>query len=348
MSIEVVKKDYFKIDMLSSSDLRLFATDRKKFYKKNILKEKEEDADDYNRATLIGNLCHSMLLEPELFDEKYLVSECAETPTGLMLKFTEALYDATVNNLDHQGSILVDMPALAQMAWEASGFKISLDAVMKKFAGSTAEQYYNDLRRSRPNNLLLVCIDDLSIANSITASILGDEFVGPIFTIPADNNTIFSEIQVENVKFLGTSMKAMLDRVIVDHGDKTIQLYDLKVVWDNQNFYSEYYVKKLAYIQALVYHTALAQKTVDLGFDYSNYYVKLPIFVVADSSNFYAPVQYKLHLNNMEDAMNGFEYRGRMYKGAKEIVQEIIWAVETNNWRISKEAWDSNGILTLK
>ena len=50
----------------------------------------------------------------------------------------------------------------------------------------------------------------------------------------------------------------------------------------------------------------------------------------------------------MEDAMNGFEYRGRMYKGAKEIVQEITWAVETNNWRISKEAWDSNGILTLK
>ena len=348
MSIEVIKKDYFKIDMLSASDLRLFASDRKRFYKKRVLKEKEDDADDYNRATLIGNLCHTMLLEPLTFDEKYLISQCVETPTGLMLKFTEALYNATINNLDHEGSILVDMPALAQVAWEESGFKISLDAVMKKFAGSPAEQYYNDLRRSRPNNLLLVCIDDIGIANSIVETIGEDEFVGPLFTALADEYNIFNEVQVENVKFLGTDMKAMLDRVVVNHEDKSIQLYDLKVVWDNQNFYSEYYVKKLAYLQALVYYTALNQKTVDLGFDYSGYYIKLPIFVVADSSNFYKPLQYKLQLKDMEDAMSGFEYRGRMYKGAREIVQEMTWALETNNWRISREAWENNGVLNLK
>lgn len=342
MSVEGIKK-YRDIDSLSASDLRTFAIDRKKFYKKNILKEKEEE--EYNRATLIGSLVHCLLLEPQTFDSKYFMSICPEVPSGLMLAFVEALYKYTLENTDSNGVITADMETITKLAWQDSGFKITLEAVMKKFIGSNAETYYKELRESRSRSLEVVCSEDLQIATSIIETIRADEFVGPIFNI---EENVFNEIQVEDIMFLDIKLKAMLDKVVVNHSEKYVQLYDLKVVWDNQNFYREYYLKKLAYVQALIYYTALYLRKANLGFDYSGYEIKLPIFVVVDSGNFYAPLQYQLAINDLEGALEGFEVNGRKYRGSKDIINDIKWSMESGNWRISKIAWESNGLVNLK
>src|SRR5688572_2698440 len=99
------EKEYRKIGKLSASDLRLFSTDRRKFFRKVVLGEDISDEEEYSKALLIGSLVHTLLLSPHLFDEKYLMSICSSPPTELMLAFTEALYKHTILNTTEDGVV---------------------------------------------------------------------------------------------------------------------------------------------------------------------------------------------------------------------------------------------------
>src|SRR5687768_7385096 len=98
------ERDYRALDILSASDLRVYATDgRKEFYKRAILKKKKEDRD--SRAILIGSASHCLLLERENFEEKFYMSICSEEPTGNMKKFVDNLYKYTLLNTNEDGEV---------------------------------------------------------------------------------------------------------------------------------------------------------------------------------------------------------------------------------------------------
>ncbi len=72
--------NYRAIQTDSSSSLKEFSMDRKKYHKKYVLGENVEDKE--NQAATIGRLVETLLLEPEQFDERFYMSACASTPTG--------------------------------------------------------------------------------------------------------------------------------------------------------------------------------------------------------------------------------------------------------------------------
>ena len=149
-----------------------------------------------------------------------------------------------------------------------------------------------------------------------------------------------------------------MDRVIVDHEKKTIQVYDLKCTWNVENFYEEYYLYRRAYIQAYLYYRAaqcafLNDPTCEYSglrstSSCSDYEVLLPRFVVCDSADYYQPLVYTLSEENMYDAYNGFEHKGRKYPGVKDLIKDLKWAHETNMWNISRSNLENNGITQLK
>jgi hypothetical protein len=76
----------YRANMLdSSSSLKEFSLDRKKYYRRYILGESVEDKD--TQAATIGRVVETLLLEPEEFDGRFYMSSCASAPTGLMLAF---------------------------------------------------------------------------------------------------------------------------------------------------------------------------------------------------------------------------------------------------------------------
>jgi hypothetical protein len=79
--------------MDSSSSLKEFSTNRRKYYKKYILNENVEEED--NKASVTGRVVETLLLEPEEFDNRFYMSTCASAPTGLMLDFVTALCNQT-------------------------------------------------------------------------------------------------------------------------------------------------------------------------------------------------------------------------------------------------------------
>lgn len=332
-------KEYFELELISASDLRLFNIDRKKFHKEKILKEPR--IEEYNRAIIIGSLTHLMVFEPHEFDNRYMMSICQEPPTGLVLAFTEALYRHSCANMREDGAINAEFKDLVQLAYQESGFKITLEAALKKFK-ETGQEYYDQLLQAKQKNLSVVCIDDVNIASKITETLKSDRFVGHYF-----NNIDYCELKVDGFEVDGLEMKSMIDKIIPNHEEKTLQPIDLKVVYDNQQFFREYFLKKQAYIQAYIYDQAVKSRKIDLGFDYSEYKI-LPIkFICADSGCFFSPLIYSLSEKDLENAYLGFKENGREYLGVKDLIYDMIWAKKSNIWNISKRDWENKGIKDL-
>ena len=338
---------YRAVVMDSSSSLKDFSTDRKKYYKKYFLGEKVEDKD--TAAANMGRIVETLLMEPHLFDDKFYMSSCASTPTGLMLDFVEALYKHTRDATDESGVVKTPMNELLEAAYRDSGFKIKYEAVIGKFIGSDAEIYYNEIRKVRTQNLTVVNTMEISIAEKIVEQLRINSTTAPIVNlVNSSRYEIIDQMQVEGYTIDGHLFKSMLDKVVIDHKEKTIQPYDLKCTWSVENFYEEYYLYRRAYIQAYLYYHAMLHITLDPLSPYYEYKVEYLKFIVCDSTNYYQPLIYTLDVDDMYSANNGFVHKGRTYPGVRELIAALTWCRETNTWNISHKNYLSNGVVNIK
>lgn len=348
MEQTVIKTEagYRAVQLDSSSSLKDFSFDKKKYYKKYIQNVKVEEK--ANAAINMGHMVECLLLEPNRFDEKFFISSCSSAPSGLMLAFVEALLEETISATNEDGVVTATFEALSKEAYTKSGFKIAYDQVIKKFAESTAMVYFEELCTVRANNLTVITTDDVTNAQKIVDELLENPITKGIFlATTGPNQTVYDQLQVEGYELDGHIFKSMMDRVIVSHVNKTIQVYDLKCTWTVENFYSEYYLYRRAYIQALLYyHAAIHFKS--LHPEYADYFIEFPQFVVCDSINYYSPLVYTLDVSDIEDAYFGFERRGKTYPGVKSLIEDLKWAIENDTWNISRTASAANGVINIK
>jgi hypothetical protein len=336
---------YRSIKMDSSSSLKEFSQDRKKYYRKYILGEKIED--DETKAATMGRIVETKLMEPELFDDKFFPSVCETTPTEGMLKFVEALYKYTKEATDEEGEVTRSFEEISRDAYADSGYKIAYEAVMKKFMGSEAEVYYQEIREVRTKGLTVVSVKDVTNAERIVEELQNNPITAPIVNqTKTAKIDVYNQLQVEGYTVHGHLFKSMMDKVIVDHENKIIQIYDLKCTWSVEGFYKEYYLYRRAYIQAFLYWHAghyHFQDLVDQG-----YKVEYPRFIVCDSTNYFSPLVYTLDTEDMINAREGFELRGYKYPGVLEVIDDLKWAIANDVWNISRKNHLSVGIVNIK
>lgn len=336
---------YRKILLDSSSSLKDFSIDRKKYYRKYVLGETVEEKD--NQATTMGRIVETLLMEPELFDEKFYMSACASAPTGLMLNFVEALYKFTKEATNEYGEVTREFEEISKDAYVESGFKIKYDAVIAKFVGSDAEIFYNEIRNVRSKNLTVVTTEDVTNAERIVEELRTNPVTKDIVnTSNSPQCTVINQLQVEEYKVDGHKFKSMMDKVIVDHEKKTVQVYDLKCTWSVENFLEEYYLYRRAYIQAYLYKQAAEAWASEMG--YGDYKILNPKFIVCDSTNYFNPLIYVLQDNDIRDAYEGFTHKNREYPGVKDLIKALDWAVENDIWNISEKNYKNNGIVNIR
>ena len=335
---------YRSVMLDSSSSLKDFAQNRKKYYKKYILNEEVEDEE--TKAMITGMIVETLLLEPELFDNKFYMSACASMPSGLMLAFVEALYKYNIEATNEEGVVMRDFADISQDAYAESGFKIKYEAVIGKFAGSDAEIYFNEILKVRTNNLTVVTTLDVTNAEKIVEELKTNFVTKDIVNlVNSDRWEVHKQLQVEGYKIGNLQFKSMMDLVHLDHVNKLIQVYDLKTTWAIENFMEDYYLYRKGWIQAYVYHCAIQhyRNTNFLGYSIA------PIkFIVCDSTNYYNPLIYALTFDDLKEAKDGFEYKGRKYTGVMDLVSELEWSVTNNVWNFSKANYESNGVVSLK
>jgi hypothetical protein len=285
-------------------------------------------------------------MEPHLFDERFYLSTCMTTPTNLMLEFVEALYRHTVEATSEEGLVTRSFEDLCRDAHADSGFKIKLDAVLGKFIGSDAEVYYKEIREVRPKHLTVVAAQEIANAEKIVVELKTNPTTAEIVNLVDDvQYSVHNQLQVEGYDVLDHKFKSMMDKVVVDHKAKTVQVYDLKCTWSVENFYSEYYLYRRAYIQGYLYHQGAGFWASEMG--YGDYTILFPKFIVCDSTNYMNPLVYAMCQDSINNAFDGFEYKGREYPGVAQLIEDLKWALDNDVWNISRENYLSNGIVKL-
>jgi hypothetical protein len=336
---------YRAIQMDSSSSLKEFSVNRKKYHKKYILNERVEEED--SKASVTGRVVETLLLEPEQFDSRFYMSVCLSAPTGMMLDFVEALCKHTLAATDEDGNVSRTFEEMAKDAYVDSGYKIKFEAVISKFQGSDAEIYYNELRTVRSKGLTVVTAEDVTNAEKVVNELKTNFVTADVVNlIPSARYDVSNQLQVEGYSVDGHLFKSMMDKMIIDHNERTIQVYDLKCTWSVENFYEEYYLYRRAYIQAYLYYKAAHSLTLD-G-ELFGYNVLYPKFIVCDSTNYMNPLIFTLNDEAIDDAYNGFEHKGRTYPGVKQLIEDLKWAIENDTWNISRDNYLNNGLVNIK
>lgn len=342
---------YRAILLDSSSSLKEFSMDRKKYYNKYYLGKNVEDKD--SQAAIMGRLVETLLMEPDEFDKRFYMSACATSPTGNMVTFVENLYRETIDATDEFGNVTKTFEEISKAAFADCGYSGkgngSYENIIKKFIGSDAEIYYNEIRKVRANNLTVVTSQDVTHAENIVSELRNNFATKDIVNlVNSSRYSVYDQLQVEGYDVDGHLFKSMMDKVIVDHQEKTIQPYDLKCTWSVENFYEEYYLYRRAYIQAYLYYYAAKHLTLDENSELYEYTVKPLQFIVCDSTNYYNPLVYTLSDEDMKDAYEGFVHKGKTYPGVKYLIDELKWAMDMNIWNISKSNYLKKGIVNIK
>ena len=345
----MTEKEYRAIPTNSSSSLKEFSIDKRKYRKIYILKEREDEDDDSLAATM-GRLVETILMEPERFDDMFYMSACASVPGAVMLSFVNALVKVTIDNTDPDtGEVTMDFLDMATIAYTNSDCKQKLETVIKSFSGSDAEIYYEELVKVKINNLTVITPKDVNNAERVVEELVFNPITATIVNLKTGPRfEVANQLKIKDFDIDGMPMKGMLDKVIIDHTSKTIQLYDLKCTWSVEKFYKEYYLYRRAYIQGYTYYKALQSITLKPGNPYSGYEVLLPKFIVCDSINYYSPLIYEMSEQDIKDAYLGFERRGYYYPGVKEIIDELNWSIKNDKWNISKKNFDNAGLVKLE
>lgn len=346
MEINTKEREYRAILLESSSSLKDFATDRKKFHRKYILNETIEEKDKL--SSVMGRLVETLLLEPELFDEKFYLSAIAKTPTGKMLDFVNALVDLTISCTDENGEYKSSFEDRAIEARAIAEFDWSLKVILEKFSGKDPEIYFKEMLKIKQNNLTLVTANDIMNAEKIVEGLKTSEFTSPVVNLVSSKRwEVFNQYPISGYNVDGITFKSLLDKLIVDNEQKNIYIYDLKCTWNVENFYEDYYLYRKAYIQAYLYMRAVESLVMDEKNKWFGYTVKPISFIVCDSSNYYAPLIYQTSRGVLEDAYNGFEYKGETYVGVKKLIEDLNWAYDNNIWNISRANYMSHGLVKL-
>jgi hypothetical protein len=339
--------NYRAIHTDSSSSLKEFSIDRKKYYRRYVLLENVEEKD--NQAIKIGKLVETLLFERDEFDRRFYMSACANVPTGLMLEFVEALYSVTKEATDGFGIVNRTFEELSREAYVMSGFKIKYEQVIGKFVGSDAEIYYNEIRKVRSQSLIVVDSNDVNNAEKIVEELRNNPVTRGIVNLESDvRYTVLKQFQIEEYHVCEHPFKSMIDLVIVDHDSRTITPYDLKCTWSVENFYEEYYLYRRAYIQAYLYWKALVNIAEGSNSKWHDYKVEHTRFIVCDSTNYYNPLVYTLGSMDMDDAYYGFEHKGRKYPGVEEIIKDLQWALAEGVWNISRRNHENGGVINIR
>jgi hypothetical protein len=343
---EKTEKEYRNLSLDSSSSLKIFSQDRRKYCKifiEGLTEEVEEDT----KASVMGKLVETKLLEADKFDERFFMSSCECAPTSLMLVFVEELYRLTKEATDEGGNVNKSFEEISKEAYTFSGYKISYERVISNFAGKEPEIYFNEIKQVRSKGLTVVTMQDVSDAERIVEELKTNFVTKDIINLVSNNRwDVRNQFQIEGYEVDGHKFKSMIDLLITDHKEKTISVFDLKCTFSVEDFYEFYFLKRRSYIQGYLYYKAAL--TLMLKEEFFGYLVLPPQFIVCDSINYYNPLIYRMSYADLDDAYKGFEYKGRQYPGVQSLIEDLSWALQKNIWSISRENYLLNGIVNIK
>lgn len=355
----MTEKEYRALEIDSYSSLKVFNDDRKKYYKRYILKEnvKEETSPELTNGLLVDCLQFT----PHEYEDRFTLT-VSQVPTGQYAKFVTELWKITKANMDPNGTVTKSLEDMMEEAYGAVKFdkdgniidfkRDNFETVKRKFLGTELELHYSQLRESYGK--IVIELSDLEKAQAVVYELKTNQFTKDIMNLTTNKRytvynqfPIIGELDGTITKSVGYKLKCLVDKLIIDHEMKMIHIYDLKTAWDNERTFKYSYLKYRYYIQMAVYFYLVVEWKKKIK-EISDYGVHFPRFIVAESNNYKNPLIYTTGIDNFNQGMRGFILDGEYYPGVVKLVRDLMWHKEMGIWTISKDNYEANGVVKIQ
>lgn len=230
-----------------------------------------------------------MMTSPELLDSTFYISK-GERPKGLMAKFIDAL-PSNLTRSTHE--------AAYTDAYLKSGYSTKIQYIIKNLWEKpiNADYYY---AKHEAKGKKVLSLDEYETAllckkELVTNPCTKDYFVGKrkvYYQVPIYFHTSYTDVDGMALPEVPSwsKCKGMLDLLVIDHEEKTIQIADLKTIARSAFDFPSSFIKYGYYIQAWFYYFAvkelIAGRAVSPAFSstqlefLAEYTVKPPLFIV--------------------------------------------------------------------
>lgn len=313
-SIEIMEKDFYSKEFkFSYSSLNKLLWNPAVFYQLYVLGNKEERLDSH---LIHGKLIHGLLLEPEKFNEQFIVSP-DNLPTGnprIVIDRVYAHHVELTKNGDERTKLSEFTDAILDVLKDMN-YHQSLKTDQQridKVLTPEAENYWNFLRAKGSKTL----IDQQSydFCNNAVDLIKNDSAICKLIGCNLsefDNIEVFNEISLEcKMKEKPFGLKGIIDNLVVDHDKKIVYINDVKTTSKELKDFPESVEFYNYWLQAAIYISLVITNysgLIDQGYD-----VKFN-FVVIDKNYLVYPFEVKestLHvwLEKLEKSLTQAEW----------------------------------------
>ena len=328
------EQEYRAAEGTSQSSLGYLVKHPKFYYHKLFVKTTEPRKDYF----VIGGALDCLLTSPADFAATY-IEEPEDSPnSAMMLKLCEEyVKQRYVNHCDEEMSF--------QMAHNESGYKAGLDGIRKKFDESEIQHYIKFLK-NKGDRIILKRQEAITVRH-MAKLLTKSPHCGWLFDREniKEGITILYQLPVfftcQDVK-----CKGLLDIVVIDHNNKTIQPIDLKTTGKSVHAFRKSFITFNYYLQAAFYSRGLEiwkNNFEGLG-DISQYKMLNFKFLVQEKACYNKPMFFNTSDNDLKiGKLGGYLKAGEQYiKGYIELLDELKWHRKEDYWEMPKDAVASN------
>jgi len=239
---------------------------------------------------------------------------------------------------------------IRKTAYKASEFKIKYESVIKKFETTETQEYVKFTLENKDKTLLSreEMTQTINMVNMLQKCSVTEEYFKADHDLRETKNQLKFEMPWVTKSGKEYTIRGMLDKVIVNHKDKTVQAIDIKTTGKPVYSFPNSYIKYAYYRQAAIYQYFILNNFMDQI--HTDEYEVLPFkFIVAETACNNKPLVFEVSEEDLEIGLNGgiSKSSGKRMKGFAELIEEVEWHQETGEWEIKKEVVDNNGIITL-
>lgn len=315
------KSYYSKTGFISNSAIGHYLFSPSKF-RKYILGELEEEDNSYLE---FGKLVHLKLLEPWVYDTEIVPFEYTIPRSEQQKQF--------INDY----ILLKDVDATPELTAYRKAYPLKKDSDEK--ATEKAKEmlelfvtYRQYLKASETRTVIQQSVHDTikTVESNVKAHKLAAELLYDVSPDFSDGKReAFNEIDLYSSDSDGFKYKALLDRIVIDHENKVVQLVDLKTTSKLHKFRESFdnydYSRQLAFYDDMIRNNSERLK-IDDSYEIQHY------IVAVDSITLSVKV-FRINGNLIQDSKAKIA----------DIVDDIKWHFRNDKWEHSVKYYTGNG-----
>ena len=310
--------NYNKLEALNQSFLKKLVNGPKA-----IIAPEREDTDSLR----LGSLVDDMICDAEIVADKYATCTI-KLPSDTIINIIEMVLlssdSGDLSTLDEE------IIAACNHYQYQSRWKDETRIAKIKEEG---KEYFEF--RKNTGNKVVVGPDMWILAEEMKDALLNDRYAKFIFDEDPKLESHYQFVATGEIE--GELCKGKLDKIVIDHEEKVIDIYDIKTTSDGISSFKNSYLKYRYDIQGEFYKKLVEQM-------YPDYTVSNMVFVVCSYA--YKPLEVRQFMMTNEDhknAYNGFKLNHKEYKGIKTLIEDYKWYKENQEFEYSRDHVNNMG-----